>query len=179
MESRATLKNLRMSPRKVRRIAFPLRGMLLERAEGYLGVLPHAAAPPLKKLIASAAANALQLGAHDRAGLVIKEVRVNQGTTLRRFRPRSRGMTHPIAKRVSHVTVVLEGAGTRVRKSASPTKGAGPAPIQDPALALQEDKATTTIPKAIPKAPEILKKGLKPIGKFGDIGRRVFRRKVI
>ena len=68
--------------------------------------MPNRAALPLAKLVASALANAKNLEMNV-ADLVIKELKVDEGATLYRRRPRSRGMANPIRKRTSHVTVVL------------------------------------------------------------------------
>jgi len=179
MEAKATLRNLRMSPRKVGRVAFPLRGLTVERADGHLSVLPHAAAHPIRKLLLSAVANALALGARDKETLVIKEVVVNQGATLKRYRPRSRGMANPIAKRVSHITLVLEGGAGKVRKAAA-AKGAQPErAARQEASETQSQAAGKIPPRSIPKTSEILKKGIKPAGTLKDFGRKIFRRKVI
>ena len=180
MEAKATLRNLRMSPRKVGRVAFSLRGLTVERADGHLSVLPHAAAHPIRKLLLSAAANALALGARDKETLVIKEVVVNQGATLKRYRPRSRGMANPIAKRVSHITLVLEGGASKVRKAAAAKKRAQPErAVQQEPLETQPQAMSKIPPRSIPKTSEILKKGIKPAGTLRDFGRKIFRRKVI
>lgn len=172
MQARATLKNLRMSSRKVGRVAFPLRGMVVGRAEGYLAMLPHAAAHPLRKLLASAAANAVSLGAVDRSGLVITNVIVNQGAMLKRFRPRSRGMANPVRKRVSHVTFVVEGSATkRAAKKAPVQKEAAPAEVSE--------KVEATREREHPRATKRFEKAVSRGAKIGEFGRRVFRRKAI
>ncbi len=99
---KATLSNYRQSPRRVRLVADAVRGKRVEEALNILTFIPKRAGLPLKKLIASAYANA---GKAD--GLIVKEIKVDAGSTLHRRRPRSKGMANPIRKRTSHVSVVL------------------------------------------------------------------------
>ena len=101
-EARAQLNDYRQSPRKVRVVADTVRGKKVEDALNILTFIPKRAGLPLKKLIASAYANAGKA-----EGLVVKEIKVDAGATLYRRRPRSRGMANPIRKRTSHVSVVL------------------------------------------------------------------------
>lgn len=105
-EAKAKLNNYRQSPRKVRLVADSVRGKKIEEAITVLSFIPKRSALPLQKLLASALANAknLSLPVED---LVVKEMRVDAGATLKRRRPRSRGMANPIKKRTSHITVTL------------------------------------------------------------------------
>ena len=105
-EAKAHLKSYRQSPRKVRLVAASVRGKSVASAIEILSLVPNRAALPLAKLVASALANAKNLEMNV-ADLVIKELKVYEGATLYRRRPRSRGMANPIRKRTSHVTVVL------------------------------------------------------------------------
>lgn len=108
----AHLRFLRMSPRKVRLVASAVQRMPAVTAIDYLKVMPKAAARPVSKLIASAVANAghnFQIAKED---LVIQQVLVNQGPTLKRFRPRAFGRAGAIRKRSCHLSVTLmERAG--------------------------------------------------------------------
>ena len=99
---KAELKNYRQSPRKVRIVADTVRGKNVAQAMDILTFIPKKAGLPLKKLIASAHANA---GKGE--NLFIKEIRVDAGPTIFRRRPRSRGMSNPIKKRTSRVRVIL------------------------------------------------------------------------
>ena len=105
-QAKATLSNYRQSPRKVRLVADAVRGKKIEDAITALSFIPKRSASPIQKLLASALANAknLSLPVED---LVVKEIKVDAGSTLYRRRPRSRGMANPIRKRTSHVTVTL------------------------------------------------------------------------
>lgn len=105
----AEAKNIRKSPRKIRLVADSLRGQNPEKALEVLKFTPKAAALPLSKVIKSAMANATNNLKMDKEKLIIKEILVNEGPVLKRFKARSRGMAHPILKRTSHIRIVLEG----------------------------------------------------------------------
>ncbi len=103
---KASLKNYRQSPRKVRLVADALKGQHIADALTYLSFLPKRAALPLKKLLDSAIANAKQGGA-DSANLIVADVRVDKGIVLKRMMPRARGSASRINKRTSHVHLAL------------------------------------------------------------------------
>jgi len=105
-QASAQLKFLHIAPRKVRFVADLLRGRTVNEAEAQLMLHPRRAAKPLLKLLRSALANAKQKQMNG-ARLVVSEVRVDQGTMLKRFLPRARGMATPIQKKMSHVTLIL------------------------------------------------------------------------
>jgi large subunit ribosomal protein L22 len=107
MEAGARLKLLRMSPRKVRFVADLVRGKSAAQALSTLRFTHRAASQPLKKLIESAIANAENNHGLDIDSLWLKEIRVDEGPTLKRFRPRAQGRAFRIRKRTSHVSVVL------------------------------------------------------------------------
>ena len=113
-EAKAELNNYRQSPRKVRVVADAVRGKRIEDAIVTLSFIPKRSALPLRKLLDSALANAKNLSLS--ATLVVKELRVDNGPTLYRRRPRSRGMANPIRKRTSHVMVVLTEASPKKEK---------------------------------------------------------------
>jgi large subunit ribosomal protein L22 len=105
--TKASLKNHRQSPRKVRLVVDAVRGKKADDAIIALSVMPKKAANPIMKLIKSAAANAKNNDGIDPSELVIKEISVDEGVTLKRWRPKARGTAHPIRKRSSHVKVML------------------------------------------------------------------------
>jgi large subunit ribosomal protein L22 len=105
-QAKAQLKNYRQSPRKVRLVADTMRGKSVKEADTLLEFIPKRSALPLRKLLASALANAKNLSLSTE-NLIIKEIKVDAGATLFRRRPRSRGMSNPIRKRTSHVSVTL------------------------------------------------------------------------
>src|ERR1700761_5349607 len=104
---RASAKYVRVAPRKARLIADQVRGLHIEQARALLAFSPRGAAEDIHKLINSAAANAENN--HDLVGdeMVISSITVDEGPTLRRFRPRALGRATPINKRTSHIAVAL------------------------------------------------------------------------
>ena len=103
----ATLRWLRMSPRKVRLVVDMVRGMDVEEALNVLTFSPKAASEPVGKLVRSAVANADVKGEFDLDKLYIKAVTVDEGPTWRRWLPRAMGRATRIRKRTSHVSVEL------------------------------------------------------------------------
>ena len=98
---------VRVAPRKARLVADQVRGMPLEDARALLRFSTRSAAQDVRKLIESAAANAE--ANHDLVAddLLIKDIHVDDGPTLRRYRPRALGRATRINKRTSHIAVAL------------------------------------------------------------------------
>ena len=111
MEVKAKLKNLRMSPRKVRLVADLIRGLDCETAKAQLQFSLKKAALPLLKLLNSCIANAKHNFKLDESNLYISKIMVNEGPTLYRIMPRAFGRAFYIRKRTSHVILVLEEKG--------------------------------------------------------------------
>lgn len=109
METTAKLRNLRMSPRKVRLLTDLIKGKSVQDALLQLALQAKDAARPVKKLLESAVANAEHNHAMEQGTLVVKNAFVDAGATLKRFTPRAFGRASAIHKRTSHVTIVLEG----------------------------------------------------------------------
>lgn len=107
MGPQATLRWLRMSPRKVRLVVDTIRGVDVEKALNVLHFSPKAAAKPLSKLLQSAVANAEGKGDLDLDKLYVYKAIVDEGSTWRRFRPRAQGRATRIRKRTSHITLEL------------------------------------------------------------------------
>jgi ribosomal protein L22 len=110
---RASSRYVRVAPRKARLVADQVRGLNIDRARALLQFSPRGAARDIGKLIESAAANAESN--HDLVAdeMRVAEITVDEGPTLRRFRPRALGRATPINKRTSHIAVALspeEGA---------------------------------------------------------------------
>ncbi|MEI6494773.1 MAG: 50S ribosomal protein L22 [bacterium] len=121
---KAFLKNYRQSPRKVRLLAGLVRGKKVDDALIQLDFANKRASVAMKKLIASAVANAKNNDKVDTDNLYIKEISVDKGVVLKRFMPVSRGMAHPIHKHTSRVTVVLgvkEAPATKKKPAAKKT----------------------------------------------------------
>ena len=128
MQVTAHLRHLHMSPRKVALVAELDRGMDVTEAHAQLAHFRKAAALPIRKLLASAIANAEHNAKLDAKNLYIAAIFVNQGPTLKRMRPRAFGRAATIRKRSSHISIVL---GERVPTTASAKKhvaAAMPAP---------------------------------------------------
>ena len=87
---------------------FRLRGMGVEDALVTLKFAPQAASDPVYKVVASAAANAADTDNLRSEDLVVSQAFVDEGTTMRRIRPRAKGSASRILKRSSHITVVVE-----------------------------------------------------------------------
>jgi large subunit ribosomal protein L22 len=123
--ARASARYLRVSPRKARRIIDIVRGTKVTDALDVLRFDEHAASEDVYKVVLSAASNAEHNQRLDRDSLWISEAFVDEGPTLKRFRPRAQGRAYRIRKRTSHVTVVVESresaasgaAGSRSRRA--------------------------------------------------------------
>jgi len=117
MEFRAHLKNVHMSPRKMRLVRSVIRGRSAEEAIQQLAYMPGKASGIVLKVLKSAMANARHNFEADEKALVVGDLVINEGIVMKRFRPVSKGMAHPILKRMSHVTVILEErAGGKAKK---------------------------------------------------------------
>lgn len=115
-EAKATLRNYRQSPRKVRVVANLVRGKSAEDAVVTLTFVPKRASMPIKKLLESAIANAKSLSLPVE-NLVVKEISVDGGKTLYRSLPMSRGRAFRIKKRTSHVTLTLAEKAPKAKRA--------------------------------------------------------------
>ena len=104
----AQAKYVRMTPMKCRRVIDLVRGMPVEAALDVLRFDVHAASEPIGKVLASAIANAEHNKSLNRRDLFISQAYVDEGPTLKRFRPRAQGRAYRIRKRTSHITVVVQ-----------------------------------------------------------------------
>ncbi len=108
MEVMAQAKWIRRTPRKARLVADAVRGLRVDEALTYLRFMPNHAAREVASVIKSAAANAEHNYELERSSLRVKELKVDEGNRLRRFRPRARGLAHGYVKRTCHITVVVD-----------------------------------------------------------------------
>jgi large subunit ribosomal protein L22 len=112
MEAKAQARFVRVTPQKARRVVDLIRGKQAGEAVAVLKFAPQAAGETVLKVVESAIANARE-GAKranerlDEQDLYISEVYVDEGPTLKRFRPRAQGRASQILKRTSHITVVV------------------------------------------------------------------------
>ena len=103
---------------KARRVVDLIRGMQAAEAQALLRFAPQAASEPVGKVLDSAVANAEQTSDLDPDSLVVSEAYVDEGPTLKRFRPRAQGRAYRIRKRTSHITVESSSRGRRPRRRA-------------------------------------------------------------
>jgi len=111
MEARARARYVRVTPRKARRVVDLIRGMPADQAQATLAFAPQSASDPIGKVLASAIANAAHESHADAGSLVVTRAWVDEGPTLKRFRPRAQGRGYRINKRTSHITVIVSDRG--------------------------------------------------------------------
>ena len=116
MEARAKARYVRVTPRKARRVVDLIRGMPADQAQATLAFAPQSASDPIGKVLASAIANAGQASRLDASSLVVSRAWVDEGPTLKRFRPRAQGRGYRINKRTSHITVIVSDHGAAGRE---------------------------------------------------------------
>jgi large subunit ribosomal protein L22 len=146
--ARATARYVRMTPMKVRRVVDLIRGMEARQALSVLQFAPQAASEPVAKVLASAVANAEHNQQLDPETLVVSVAYVDEGPTLKRFRPRAQGRAFRINKRTSHITIEVESVApatpARPAAKAAPAKAtkAAPAKATKATKATEATKAT-------------------------------------
>src|SRR5687767_14893822 len=106
--ARATARFVRVTPMKARRVVDLIRYLPTDEALALLRFAPQSASEPVAKVLASAIANAEHNKNLDRRDLFISQAYVDEGPTLKRFRPRAQGRAFRIRKRTSHITIVVE-----------------------------------------------------------------------
>jgi large subunit ribosomal protein L22 len=111
MEAKASMKYARTSPRKMRRVVELIRGQHVEEARRILRFSPLGATRDVEKLLNSAVANAEQTPGIIPQNLVVDRAWVDEGPTLRRYRPRAYGRAARVRKRTAHVTVIVKSTG--------------------------------------------------------------------
>nr|YP_010928825.1 ribosomal protein L22 [Tetrataxis salicifolia]WKK47848.1 ribosomal protein L22 [Tetrataxis salicifolia] len=99
--------HISMSAHKARRVIDQIRGRSYEETLMILELMPYRACYPIFKLVYSAAANASHNMGFNEASLVISKAEVNEGTTLKKFKPRARGRSYPIRRPTCHIRIVL------------------------------------------------------------------------
>lgn len=107
MQAKAVAKTIRIAPRKVRLVVDLIRGKNVGEAVAILKNTQRGASPVVEKVLNSAIANAEHNYDMDANNLYVSEAFVNEGATLKRFRPRAQGRASAINKRTSHITVVV------------------------------------------------------------------------
>ncbi len=125
--ARAIARHVRVSPMKARRVVNLVRGLPAKEALTVLKFAPQAASEPVYKVLASAIANAENNERLDPDSLLVSEAYVDEGPTLKRFRPRAQGRAYRIRKRSCHITIAVESV---VARPARPAKAAKAAPAK-------------------------------------------------
>jgi large subunit ribosomal protein L22 len=147
MEVLARAKFVRRAPRKARLVADQVRGLRVSDALAQLEFSPKHAARDVAKAIKSAAANAEHNHNLDRDDLWLVQILVDEGPTMKRIRPVSRGMAHQYFHRTCHITAVVEDrpelapARPARRRLARPAARPAPAPAEEPEVEAQEPEA--------------------------------------
>jgi large subunit ribosomal protein L22 len=112
----ARASHVRVTPMKARRVIDLIRDMPAQEALSVLKFAPQAASEPIAKVLASAIANAEHNFQLDPESLVISRAYVDEGPTLKRFRPRAQGRAYRINKRTSHITIEVESVDTPAKR---------------------------------------------------------------
>ena len=115
----AKASHVRVTPMKARRIIDLIRDMSAQEALAMLKFAPQAASEPVAKVLASAIANAEHNFSLDPATLIVSRAYVDEGPTMKRFRPRAQGRAFRIRKRTSHITIEVESITTGNRRGRS------------------------------------------------------------
>ena len=180
MQITAQLNNLRISPRKVRLVARAVRGMNAIVAKYQLEYIIKKSSKPISRLLDSALANAHNNFNLLKDNLFIKDIVVNEGPKLKRFRPKGFGMASPIEKKTSRVKIVLEekvrGLKANQESRVSIHETEREAAIQESEKPIIDNKIKPEVKKSPPAG------GGKKSGAFGKmsgLGRKFFRRKAI
>jgi large subunit ribosomal protein L22 len=101
---------------KARRVVNMIKDLPAQQALAVLKFAPQAASEPVAKVLASAIANAEHNFSLDPDSLVVSRAYVDDGITMKRFRPRAQGRAYRIRKRTSHITIEVESTETAVKK---------------------------------------------------------------
>lgn len=107
MEAKAHAKYIRVSPRKARQVIDLIRGKDIGEAIGILKNTPRKASRLIEKVLNSAVANAENNNDMIAEELYVKEAFINEGPTMKRWKPRAQGMASPINKRTSHISIIV------------------------------------------------------------------------
>jgi large subunit ribosomal protein L22 len=112
----ARASHVRVTPMKARRVVNMIKDLPAQQALAVLKFAPQAASEPVAKVLASAIANAEHNFSLDPDSLVVSRAYVDEGITMKRFRPRAQGRAYRIRKRTSHITIEVESTETAAKK---------------------------------------------------------------
>jgi large subunit ribosomal protein L22 len=148
--ARAIARHVRLSPTKARRVVNLVRGLPAKEALTVLQFAPQAASEQVYKVLASAIANAENNERLDPDALLVSEAFVDEGPTLKRFRPRAQGRAFRIRKRTCHITVAVEAvqvsapARKAANKAAPAKKGVSSTKAEPQTTAQGAESQTST-----------------------------------
>jgi large subunit ribosomal protein L22 len=145
----ASARYVRITPLKARRVVELVRGLPVDQALATLQFAPQAAAETVHKVLRSAVANAETTEGLDTHDLVVSVAQVDEGPTMKRWRPRAQGRATRINKRTSHITLVVQPASAL--EAAKPAKKAKAAAETTEAPAAGSTAKKTTTKKAATK----------------------------
>jgi large subunit ribosomal protein L22 len=144
--TRAKAMNVRMSASKVRVVLNHIRGVDVKTADETLALLQRDSARDVRKVLASAVANAVNNDSKDAEDLYVKACFADEGPTLKRFRPRAKGRAGAILKRTCHITIVVEtmsDAQLAVREARNEAKGQAKVSSRSARVAASRARAKT------------------------------------
>ncbi|MEK7579861.1 MAG: 50S ribosomal protein L22 [Patescibacteria group bacterium] len=178
----AKLNYLRIAPRKVRAVVDLIKGLDVDLAEAQLRYLTRRPAKPLLKLLNSAVANARQNAGLNKNHLYIKEITVDEGMKLKRYKPKGFSLIMPIQKKTSHIRIVLDELSEETKKKKDELIAKMPkleAVKEKPADLKVEKEAKAEKPRfgKEKQIPSTQKKSR--FGEIKTLGRRIFRRKAV
>jgi large subunit ribosomal protein L22 len=136
----ASARYVRITPLKARRVVDLVRGLPVDQALATLEFAPQAAAETVHKVLRSAVANAETTEGLDTHDLVVSVAHVDEGPTMKRWRPRAQGRATRINKRTSHITLAVE-----------PASSLAPEPVKKPAKKAPAKKASEPAKKTTAK----------------------------
>jgi large subunit ribosomal protein L22 len=155
MEAKAQARYVRVTPQKARRVVDLIRGLPTGEAQAVLRFAPQAASETVGKVLNSAIANASNNLSLDPTSLVVSAAYVDEGPTMKRFRPRAQGRAFRIRKRTSHITIVVtpKDLAGKVATQSKRGRGAKSDKAAGNAADKATDKGTDTTASAAKKAP--------------------------
>jgi large subunit ribosomal protein L22 len=146
--ARAVARHVRISPNKARRVVNLVRGLPAKEALTVLQFAPQAASEQVYKVLASAIANAENNERLDPGALLVSEAFVDEGPTLKRFRPRAQGRAYRIRKRTCHITIVVaespKAGRPRPQKQAKPEAEQTPQPEAEASAETKPKRRTSS-----------------------------------
>ncbi len=178
MEIKASLNDLRMSPRKVRLVIDLIRKMPVDAALAQLKFTNKKATDPVAKMIESAIANGINTYGLDRNNLFVKEIRSDEGTTLKRWMPKAHGRATVIRKRGAHVMVVLGEITDSGKHEKKVLKTEAPMKLADLAKEAENKTSKTSKKKDSEEDKTIAPAKTKTAAPEKGFAAKVFRRKV-